>query len=236
VGDSLSYGNFVSRCLARGLLGFVILALLSACSGPAEVRYRLEVTIEVDGVTTTAASVYQMTLRSGGGSGAGTIARFLVSPFKGQAIVLPLVNRPTLIVAMRVGSVDGFTTLYLSACDLQPKEGEAASTYLGRVQSFNGRCSVEPKFLTILAIADPLDPRSLRLARVSNLAGTFGPGVSLVSAALVTTDEPISTGIRSIFPWVQEPGVVVMPSDNIYRQIDTGIPLLNDMFLLGKDS
>jgi hypothetical protein len=234
VRDSLSYGNFVSRYLVRGLLGFAVLALLSACSGPAEVGYRLEVTIEVDGVTTTASSVYQVTLRSGGGSGAGTIARFITS-LRGQAIVLPLVDRPTVIVAMRVGSVDEFKGLYLSACNLEPKEGEDAQSYFARVRSFSGTCSVEPNSLTILAITDPLNPRSLRLARVSNLAEAFGPGVSFVSAAVVTTNGPVTTGIRSIFPWVQEPGVVVMPSDNIYRQIKIGIPLLNDMFLLGKE-
>jgi hypothetical protein len=235
VGASLSYGNFVSRCLARGLLGFAVLALLSACSAPVAVRYRLEVTFDVSGVRTTAFSVYQMSLGSGGGSGAGTIARFLVSSFEGQAIVLPLSNRPMLIVPMTTGTVDGFTMLYLAACDLRPNEGEAPAHYLTRVQAFNGTCNVPSNLLTILAIADPLNPKTLRLASLSNLSAMFGPKVSFLSATVSTTNDPVTTGIRSILPWVREPGTIVMPSENVLRQIDIGIKLVNAMFILGKE-
>jgi len=229
----LSNGNTVSRYLVRVLLGLFLLALLSACSGPTEVRYRLEITLRIDGVTTTASSVYQMSLGSGGGSGAGTIARFLLSSFEGQAIVLPLSNLPTLIVPMTTGTVDGFTMLYLAACDLRPNEGEEPAHYLTRVQAFNGKCNVPSNLLTILAIADPLNPRTLRLASVSNLSATFGPNVSFLSAAVSTTNDPVTTGIRSILPWVREPGTIVMPSENILRQIDIGIKLVNAMFILG---
>jgi hypothetical protein len=69
----------------------------------------------------------------------------------------------------------------------------------------NGRFPVLPEELPMMIrFKDIHDPMSAELVDPKNLSKTFGDGVSLGSAFVDITDDPVTTGIEKRLPWVNK--------------------------------
>jgi hypothetical protein len=212
----------------------LLLVTLAGCSlehASTDIRYRLDVSLKVDGQEVTGSSVYELRMSSGGGSGAGTISR-VVTQFEGQAIVVRLPEKPLLVVLMTTGNAAGFRRLFLHSCGIKIGDGESLESYFDRVTRFQGPCDVALNLIKILAIGDPGDPKTFHMAGGDNLSASFGSGVSLVSATVTRTTEPVTSGIRAILPWVLKHGELV-PRDYILWKANAGINLSSDLFSIG---
>lgn len=229
------------RWVARIMLLVAVAAGIAGCISfsidKAVIRYRLTVNFEVGGKPVSASSVYEVTYRDAGGSGSGTILAINTSSFQGQALVLTIKDHSTLIVAQHDGGLDGWMNLFIHACGLAERfDNESKSAYLARLRAFDDTCDVPVRHLLLLAIRDHLDPYSLRVVDRNNSTSQLGVQVKMISASVAKTDAAVTEGIRDIFPWVQAPGTIVMPSENIFRKLPLGKGKLitNNMFILGS--
>ena len=59
----------------------------------------------------------------------------------------------------------------------------------------------------MVSLDDISDPKTVQWLDSTDLAATFGPGVSLVSVTLEVTDDPITEGrIEAVLPWLEAVG------------------------------
>ncbi|MBL8600038.1 MAG: hypothetical protein JNL14_20060 [Devosia sp.] len=215
-------------------MSLLVLVLLGACSSEhasVDVRYSLDVAFDVDGERVVGSSVYDLVMSSGGGSGDGTISR-VVTKFKGEAIVVPFSGRPTLVILMTSGNKDAFRELFLYACGINIAKDETLQSYFGRIAAVRGPCEVKLEWLKILGIGDPSDPKAFRLADSNDLAPTFGSGIRIVSASVSKSDQPVTSGIRAMFPWIPRHGEWQQPG-SVLSKVSVGIDLTADLFALG---
>ena len=85
----------------------------------------------------------------------------------------------------RNGLKDEFTD-YLDQVNWRKPKGELPFKYLPMLVRFR----------------DPNDPTSVERVDPLDLASSFGPGVTLKSAFVEITDDPLTRGIEARFPWV----------------------------------
>jgi len=160
-------------------------------------RWRLEVTVAIDGRPVTGSVVQEFRLKQNLFPG-GSVGEFDVQ-LRAQALVLPLPGRPTLLALLR-GEKAG---LFPFGCVERGKD-EAASLYLDRIRSFRGTCHLSEAtgYPLLASLNEASDPHTFKLADRGNLSANFGPGVSLVGAQYVSTDEPVTTGIGEKLRWL----------------------------------
>lgn len=63
----------------------------------------------------------------------------------------------------------------------------------------------------LVTFRDINDPKTVERVDPTNLAATFGPGVSLKRATIEMTDEPVTTGIEKRLGWVTDPKIMENP-------------------------
>ena len=79
------------------IIGLWAAGIIALDPSQAQFRYRLDLMLSVDGESVTGSSVYETTLKCGGGDGSGTISR-VVMRFKGQALTMAIPGRPMLVI------------------------------------------------------------------------------------------------------------------------------------------
>ena len=68
---------------------------------------------------------------------------------------------------------------------------------------------------TVIYFADMADPNSAVIANQGNLQTLVGENVRLTSVSVNLTDEPVSTGIDQLLPWVEKQQVALTSNQNI---------------------
>ncbi|NTG00812.1 hypothetical protein G6K86_10970 [Agrobacterium rhizogenes] len=75
---------------------------------------------------------------------------------------------------------------------------------------------VPPEYVpTIIYLADMANPDSAVIAKQDNLQTLVGEDVHLTSVSVRLTDEPISTGIDKVLPWIKNQEVAQKSNENI---------------------
>lgn len=78
------------------------------------------------------------------------------------------------------------------------------AAYLDEVNRLKPKGEIPFKYLPVFVrFRDPTDPTSVDLVDPSNLAESFGTGVSFKGATVEITDDPVTHGIENRLPWLK---------------------------------
>lgn len=90
----------------------------------------------------------------------------------------------------------------------QPENGWAQA-----IQKVREIRELDPKdYPLLVTFTDITDPTTVKQVNPTNLAATFGPGVSLKRITLEITDEPVTEGkIEHVLGWLDDPTVMKNP-------------------------
>jgi hypothetical protein len=204
-------------CLGRGLIFLLVLAaiiwgLWSWFAPTSVVRYRLDVTVEVDGKPVTGSVVQELTVSTW--------------PFhlpdnarigyrlKGQAMVLDLPDHGTLFVLMELPMEDGrfqtsnwgnrYRFFIAKSCGIK-SNGMNFSTYVRSFSQLSGTCPIPREYVPLMVrFKDEADQTSVQRVFPDDFEAVFGSGTRFLGASLTFTDSPITTGIRQRLPWLSE--------------------------------
>lgn len=223
-----NFMKMFNGCLGRSLLillglGLIFWGLWSWFAPTAVVRYRLDVTLEVDGKPVTGSVVQELVastwpLHLPGNARVGY-------QLYGQALRVNLADRGVLYVLMERycpgsstwGQCKGqYKHLIPDVCDVKVKHEwrntESFATYVRRFKHLTGSCEISEENLPIMVrLDDEMEQTSAKLVLPDTLADAFGGNVRLVSASVIFTDEPISTGIEELLPWLKSSDPVAIP-------------------------
>ncbi|MFN3132184.1 hypothetical protein [Roseibium sp.] len=202
------------------VLGLIGWGLLSWFAPTAHVRYRLDVTLEVDGEPVTGSVVQELTVNHG--LFRGMSGKLITRTVRGQALALDLPSRGTLFVTMALycpGKTEwgqckgGYAYLIDESCSIKREEGFAA--YVRRFKRLDGSCPIAKNQLPVMVrFEDPLRSETAQQVLPQDLGTAFGSDVRFVSAGLTFTDIPLSTGIDNRLPWLSKhPESALIPYD-----------------------
>lgn len=212
-------------CLGRGLLVVLALGLIGWClwswfAPTAVVRYRLDVTLEVDGKPVTGSVVQELVvstwpLHLPGNARVGY-------QLHGQALRLDLADRGVLYVLMERPAADGkfthsdygnrYERLVPQACRVELSD-ENFGVYVRSFKRLTGTCIVPPELTPLMVrFEDELDQTSITRVFPDNMESTLGLGVNFVGASVTITVMPLVFDIGEHLPWL---------SDNIFRRLGT---------------
>ncbi|GGB40326.1 hypothetical protein GCM10011316_10490 [Roseibium aquae] len=221
--------SFFKRRIVPVLLYLIVFGvtawtLWSWFAPTAHVRYRLDVTLEVDGAPVTGSVVQEMTISSTPIDllpDAGQVSRNV----RGQALALDLPGRGTLFVAMtryctgttEWGQCKGdYGYLVDQACGIKREQPNFA-VYVRRFKRLDGSCPLTADQLPVIVrFDDENDQSSVHVVRPEHLAAAFGAGVRFINASVTFTGAPLTTGLRTRLPWLAKdppPSYSVMIED-----------------------
>jgi hypothetical protein len=184
---------------------------------PRVLRSRLMLVVDTPEGERSGSSVTQITLKFPGGL---TRAQgySIWTTLVGEAAVVDLGSRGLLfaIFESKSGLARGGGDIYNAAFSPFPQEkfrGESGTgsvatdeyaAYVDELNRLKPKGELSPKYLPILVrFRDLSDPTSVELVDPSDLAASFGSGVTLKSAFVEITDDPITHGIVSRLPWLK---------------------------------
>jgi hypothetical protein len=91
---------------------------------------------------------------------------------------------------------------------------------------------LDNRFLPLLVRFEDLsDPKSVEAVDPAHMDQIYGPGARMVSATVAVTDDPVSTGIEKVLPWLIPP----VPPGNWTIDITPGRPWRIPLFLAKDD-
>jgi hypothetical protein len=208
----------------RGLIALAVIVAAIVALGWAfwgyntTVRSRLTLVVETPEGERSGSSVSQVTIESPGRlnreiglSSLGTAGE------EGQALVVDLGSRGLLFATLVDESAlrSGRMGMYNAGLMPFPQENfrgaigtgrglkDEFTAYLDEVNLRKPKGELPFKFLPMLVrFRDPNDPTSVERVDPLDLASSFGPGVTLKSAFVEITDDPLTRGIEARLPWV----------------------------------
>lgn len=188
----------------------------SALGGKTEVskNLRLDLKLEVDGQPRTYSVVQHYVLTLAGGDGSNLVRS--ETRIDGQALAAELApDLPLLIVLMRRGSEEAYDEV-IAGCIMN---GQASADFFEAVETFRGPCQVPAQWLPVfITIADRGNPRSIVKTSPTD---TLGGRVQFKGLLISATNEPVTTGISEMLPWLKPGG---HPPVNIYGMDYSGSP------------
>lgn len=194
------------RVCAAALMLALALAVTSCDGQPlatTEIRYELRVEMTVDGRPVTASTVHGLRVSENMTFGLGAPA--LLVRAEGQAIVHYMgAGRGWLIVPL-VGETQGnLDSMFVSSC-VGSRGDRTGRQYVEEVAAFSGECQVREQWRPLLVMAsDKNDKASLKVVDAEQMDKSFGAGIELRRIVLETTDDPVSTGVLSVLPWLKK--------------------------------
>ncbi|OJJ09351.1 hypothetical protein BKI51_23210 [Alphaproteobacteria bacterium AO1-B] len=193
------------------VLGLIGWGLLSWFAPTAHVRYRLDVTLEVDGEPVTGSVVQELTVNHG--LFRGLSGKLITRTVRGQALALDLPGRGTLFVTMALycpGKTEwgqckyGYAYLVDEACAIKKQQPNFA-VFVRRFKRLDGSCPItEDQLPVMVRFEDPLRSETAQQVLPQDLGKAFGSDVRFASAGLTFTDIPLSTGIDNHLPWLSD--------------------------------
>ena len=210
------------RTFGRSVLGLLAgggAMALSGCGVFGGDSYRQKITVEVNTPAglRTGHSVVETSAKeisSWGGNGPG-----ISFGLKGEAVAVDLGNGRTLFALLRgaEGSQGDAAAYQARLIGDAIRGGGAASAAIDvqdqsvmqvRAQVDEGLRVELPRgqYPMLVMFGDLGDPTSVERVEPSNMAATFGPGVTLKRITVEVTDEPVTTGIEARLPKPSEKG------------------------------
>ena len=201
------------------LAALAALALsLAGCGNSAEVRYKVIVEVDDNGVTRSGASVWSFAIRKP----TAALATPYDADFRGEAVEVDLGGGRTLY-ALLVGERGEESMVQMWPEHLfQDLSSERSDRIriLRDIASNQGAGRVLPRWLPpisssrapmglypmLVRFRDRNDPASIETVDPDALDRSFGPGVSLKAIRIQITDEPVTTGIKDRLDWLEPVG------------------------------
>jgi hypothetical protein len=167
-------------------------------------RYRLELTLDVDGKPYTGSSVIEVKW-IGGPSPAAHGAYAADGRLRGQAPVIDLGDRGIVVAALiNGGSANPEGYRAINAIWLCALAFGSDSSYadLPKLEKLSGRRDLTPENWPLLIyFPKPSDPMSAHKFDPSQVQDFFGPGARFTSAFVQITSDPIVVDIDKKLPW-----------------------------------
>ncbi|HEX4296147.1 MAG TPA: hypothetical protein VHZ29_18570 [Rhizomicrobium sp.] len=201
----------------RGVLGLLASApLLAGCTWRADdltFRYRLEITLTVDGVVRRGASVIEACW-------ARTWPHIVTAPryfafAVGEAVTFDFGKGDYLFTALLppgqergfAASRPAFALLQYLPPSLQANAGSDADDpepLNNALNNLSDRCDVpRAQWPVFLRFDDRRDPLSVKLVKRAQMGITYGRSVEVESVTIEGTGDPLTTGIENILPWLK---------------------------------
>jgi hypothetical protein len=188
-------------------------------------RYRLELTLEVDGTSYTGSSVIEV--RWIGGPSISRQGAYAADGFVyGQAPLIDLGNRGVLIAGLITGDAaspaDAVPALWLCA---KAFDNDTSTEKLPDLVRETGRRDLKPgNWPRLMWLPDRLNRASARKIAPDEIVNVFGRGARFTSAFVEITHDPIVVDIDKKLPWfrawadeyrrqpleIYEPGKVIL--------------------------
>ncbi|ANP90173.1 hypothetical protein BA011_40355 (plasmid) [Rhizobium leguminosarum] len=170
-------------------------------------KYRIEATFEENGATITASGVISIVQRRDFVC-LGICS--IVTSVKGQATRVNFSNGKSLFVLL--GTADhSFRAGTMPYQALKPRPPHKKISELP-----HDPVIVPPEYVpTIIYFNDTSDPVSAVIATPENLSALVELGARLVSISVKLTDDPVTTGIDRLLPWLSKEGVIQNSNANI---------------------
>jgi hypothetical protein len=200
----------ITRRLAIGGLLLVSSLAVCGCNRPVEVRYRVTVEVDDGGTVRTGSGVWSFALEKS----ALPLASPYNSRFRGEAIPVDLPGRGTLFAL-----VDGVRMYPENLFGDMGRSRTGPPRYSDRIEDLRhiqtmigvraDLVCVNPPWLgvrcpTLARFGDIRLPVTVEEVDPGNLTASFGPKVRLKRVSIQITDDPITTGIQKIIPWLPE--------------------------------
>jgi hypothetical protein len=199
----MSLGNRIMKWIACAALFVSIPYLAYKIIYPDySYRYRLELTLEVDGKPYTGSSVIEV--KWVGGPSIGHQGAYVADGHVyGQAPLIDLGNRGILIAGLINGDTgspnDAVSALWLGA---KAFGNDSSYDQLPKLRQMTGRRDLMPgNWPRLMWLPDPLDRTSARRIRPDEIESVFGRGARFTSAFVEITRDPIVVDIDKKLSW-----------------------------------
>jgi hypothetical protein len=163
-------------------------------------RYRLELTLEVDGKRYTGSSVIEV--KWTGEPSIYPFGNYNAAPsVRGQAPIIDLGDRGIVIAALYSG---GYYSAAIDALWIGPKAfgSDSSIKELPKLPELTGRRDLGPNGWPLLIfLPNRLDPNTLRPFKPNEAASIFGSGAHFSSAFVEITRDPVLVDIEKTLPW-----------------------------------
>lgn len=222
-----SLPKFIRRLVV--IISLIVL-FVSSCKAifipTTEKRYRLEISVEIDGKEYTGSAVQQLTA-----TGWPRAFKFVAHgrahyEVYGEAVAIDLGDHGTLYALLRYPPPpDRPTELHLAkryytafvptVCGLRVKNSNYTA-FIWRIRLMQGECEVPVEELPMLVrFANEPELDSVEQVDPENLAATYGPSAKFLGAKISFTNERLSTDIEKRLPWMeaQKGRITVLPYD-----------------------
>lgn len=172
----------------------------------AAANYRLVVELTVDGHVVEASAVQRVEFVHDPTSTSNDLIRTRI---EGNPINIPLPNGQELLIPMRLmpnKNID-YATFFTTACGIRRNGFEHVKNFILRIAQFTGRCTVKETQLPIMVLTSGPNANA-SILQVRNMSGPGNPiipGVIFKTAYVETTSLPISSGIETRHPWMNQP-------------------------------
>lgn len=187
----------IALILVAGYAGFELLY------ADAIVRYRLTLTLEVDGRTHEGSGVLQVTYaersRILGANSSLTIK------VEGEAVAIDLGSRGVLFALLHEGNGPRSGPEWVVPNAFGVTKGGLGSEAFPTIEALKGSIDLAPQYLPLMVrFRDAGDPKTVERVDPGDLATTLGAGVRLTRATLQITRDPITRGIQQRLPWIEQ--------------------------------
>tara|TARA_Y100000815_G_scaffold164757_1_gene149477 strand:- start:1035 stop:1754 length:720 start_codon:yes stop_codon:yes gene_type:complete len=236
------------------MLGMVVggtVALLTGCGlvkNYRPFRYRLTVEVDTPQGLRTGSSVIEVTAGEVGTTLGGASAEA-----RGEAVAVDIASDQTLFVLLRSEASSAWAAGIMSGVTPKPNDlsiprEDRFAAHIDAVRAnhklntvprwFPPRISVDKPvtgYPFMVQFGDLRDPKTVKQVDPDNLAGSFGPGVTLRRITVQLTDDPVTTGIERRLPWLpnQNLPLVPHPRDVLMKDWPFGASILGHDFSNG---
>lgn len=227
----------------RILTSIIALALLTSCSLAYDTptyRYRLTVEVDTPDGVKVGSSVIEGKIGQSWHLDNLSAGPSIRSSAIGEAVVVNLPNDRHLFALLRSEDVgDWASRIIFAFVPRYQGDGANRETWrainrirtereLPRYSRFGSRRKPVSAYPILVTFDDLQDPTSVKRLNPDDLAVTFGDGVSLKRITLQVTDDPVTTGIQELLPWLGQ----ITASDLTPSALPDGIPTggFSDLF------
>ena len=171
-------------------------------------RYRMTVEVEVNGEIRTGSSVLEARFTLPPPSPVG--GNRVTTRMRGDAAVVDLGDRGLLFVLLTGRPTESSRGFY------SDPEAIAVSAFFGtsigslpehtirEMSQMTLKAELGPQLLPMMVrFGDIDDPKTVEWVRPGEFADHYGLGARFIRATLETTDDPVTTGIRQLLPWLE---------------------------------
>mgnify|MGYP003576996554 CR=1 FL=1 len=212
-------------------------SLISGCSNAAEVHYRVTVEIEDNGERRSGSSVWSWKLSEP----TVALASAYDGEFRGEAVAVDIGDGVLFALLRDEDNNPGTVQMWPERlfADLGSGSGDRVRS-LRQIAGNVGAVRELPRFRPAISDSRPPtvqypmlvrfrdlgQPESLERVDPAALDGAFGAGVRLTRITVEITDDPVTTGLRSRLPWLEQVGrsrATILP--NPPRRPDEATPI-----------